>query len=634
MTATSTTTATLAITGTGLTATNISIQRYPIVTNGLSNLATASQPQTGWWWNASQGGRGYFLEVQNNTLFFAAYMYDTSGKPIWYLTQNPLTTNTSYAGLLTQYANGQTLGGVFKSANVSNSNIGSITINFPTTTTAQLTLPNSPAISMVRYSFGTASTGFSLTSTVAAEGGTLSDDYICDGTGSSPALSWSNPPAGTKEYALLMSTLPGDGTTKYNWVLYSIPVGINSLAKNTFGIGTNGPGSDGAAQAYQPPCSQGPGAKQYTFKLYALSGSPSVSSDSSKVTGDVLTSAISSLTLGTATLNLNATRTTNTASTTNCLNVRNSLTASTTGVAQASCDATYAYVSSTGIATHTMMNGIVATNLQVPTKQNFLGANGWKIPLNPAIAATTTAAVDGPIGIIINGVPIFNPCKQGGCTNGDTKALGELDICNGHAGRADDYHYHAAPTCVMAGKTSNYWDTHPVGWALDGYAIFGYNDATGSVASRDSICGGNTSSVQNAPSGYSYHVTDTSPYVLSCFRGSPSPDLAGQGAKYSPMRQPPVTPFAVSNMTLSTDATDGYQVLQFTSGVAFTTTETGTDSYANKAGTYKIRYTQVSGSALVALLALNENKNKTACWTFQFVDSTAATTQPTVSYCR
>ena len=253
----------------------------------------------------------------------------------------------------------------------------------------------------------------------------------------------------------------------------------------------------------------------------------------------------------------------------------NSLKASTTGSASAGCDNTYAYVSSNGLASHTMMNGITATNLQVPVAQNFFGGNAWKIPLNPAIASITTTAVDGPIGVAINGVPIFNPCKQGGCANGDTKVLGELDVCNGHAGRADDYHYHAAPVCMMAGKAASYWDSHPLGWALDGFAIFGYNNADGSVATRDSICGGNTLAVPNAPAGYSYHVTDTSPYVLSCFRGTPSPDLAGQSAKYAPMRQPPVTPFGVSNMTLGTDVSDGYQVLQFSSAKTFVTTETG-----------------------------------------------------------
>jgi hypothetical protein len=183
-----------------------------------------------------------------------------------------------------------------------------------------------------------------------------------------------------------------------------------------------------------------------------------------------------------------------------------------------------------------MMDGITATNLQVPIQQNFLGANGWKIPLTPAIATTPTQVLDGPVGVAINGVPIFNPCKQGGCappSGGDTKLLGELDSCNGHAGRADDYHYHAAPTCLMAGQAANYWDTHPLGWALDGFAIFGYNDPNGLVASRDGICGGNTTPNSNAPAGYAYHVTNASPYVLSCLRGTPSPDLAGQGAKRS-----------------------------------------------------------------------------------------------------
>lgn len=280
------------------------------------------------------------------------------------------------------------------------------------------------------------------------------------------------------------------------------------------------------------------------------------------------------------------------------------------------------------------MNGITASNLQVPVAQNFFGTKAWKIPLVPVVATSKTAATDGPIGIAINGVPIFNPCKQGGCQNGDTKVLGELDVCNGHAGRGDDYHYHAAPTCLMAGQAPSYWNTHPLGWALDGFAIFGYNNADGSVANRDGVCGGNTSAVSNGPSGYSYHVTDTSPYVLSCFHGTPSSDLANQGTKYLPVRKPPVTPFPVSAMTLTTDATDGYQVLQFNSAQTFTSTETGTDSYSNLAGTYKIRYKAITGAALTTLLAATTNTGKTACWEFQFKNGAGTTNQPTISYCR
>ena len=431
-----------------------------------------------------------------------------------------------------------------------------------------------------------------------------------------------------------MTNLPGDGTTKYNWVLYGIPGTKTGLTKDSYGVGTLGVGSDGPNLAYQPPCSQGLGEKSYIFTVYALSAPP-VLPATGAVTGATLAAAMASVTLGKAALSLAYNRTATAGGLgVNCGYVTSAVKASTTGLASVGCDATYAYIASSGLATHAMMDGITASNLQIPLGQNFYGSNAWKIPLNPTIAATTTTAVDGPIGVAINGVPIFNPCKQGGCSNGDTKVLGELDVCNGHAGRADDYHYHAAPSCLMAGKPASYWDTHPLGWALDGFAIFGYNNADGTVAIRDGVCGGNTSTVIGAPAGYRYHVTDTSPYVLSCFRGTPSPDLAGQGGKYAPIRQPPVTPFAVSAMTLVTDAADAYQVLQFTTARSFVSTETGTDGYTNPAGSYRIRYKPVSGSALATLLALSQNSGKAACWNFQFTTTGGSQTQPTVSYCR
>ena len=517
------------------------------------------------------------------------------------------------------------------SGSTNTSTTSATTASSGATTTTVITTPSVP------------SGPFALTSSAAAEGGALPAEYTCDGASASPALAWTNAPAATKEFALLMTTVPVTGSVKYNWVLSGIPANATSLARNTSGVGTAGVGSDGPTASYQAPCSQGPGAKTYTFTLYALSASPSLSVAANAVTGSALASAITSITLASTALNLNYTRGTSTptptptpttpaTASTPCGYVTDSLLGSTTGVATATCDSSYAYLASNGLATHAMMNGITATNLQVPVAQNFFGTNAWKIPLAPALASATTSAVDGPIGVAINGVPIFNPCKQGGCQNGDTKVLGELDVCNGHAGRADDYHYHAAPTCLMAGHAPSYWNTHPLGWALDGFAIFGYNNADGTTASRDGVCGGNTSAVSNGPAGYSYHVTDASPYVLSCFRGTPSPDLAGQGAKFSPLRKPPVTPFPNSAMTLTTDAADGYQVLQFTSAQPFTTTATGSDSYANSPGTYKIRYKPLTGTELTSLLA--SNPGKTACWSFQFASGAGVTTQPTTSYCR
>lgn len=514
-----------------------------------------------------------------------------------------------------------------------------------TAANAQGVGPASNAISVTPVA---ASSSFTLTSSAAVNNGTLPVAYTCDGTGSTLPLAWSNPPAGTAEFALLLSTDPTPTTLKYDWVLYHIPATTTSLDKDSFLVGTVGVGDDGPGTAYDPPCSQGPGAKIYTITLYALSAVPTFSVPASQITGEDVASAISSITLGSAALNVSYSRDPTTApgSSTNCLYIRNSLQIAQSGATSIGCDGTYAYISSLGMpigsVTDQTMNGITSTNLQVPTPTDFLGANGWKIPLAATLASSATSVASGPIGVAINGVPIFNPCVQSGnctATNGDTKGEGQLDTCNGHAGRADDYHYHAAPVCLMAEQSnSSYWNTHPIGWLLDGFAVFGYDNADGSTPVRDP-CGGSILSGSQIPSGYpytyAYHVIDTFPYITdNCISGVPSPDLANQASKYNPMRQPPVTPFNDTNMTLTTDPTDGYQVLQFTSAASFDTTETGSDSYINPAGTYKIRFKQVTGAALAALLALNQNAGATACWNFEFTDSNGNTTQPTVSYCK
>ncbi len=472
-------------------------------------------------------------------------------------------------------------------------------------------------------------------SSPADENGNFSADYTCDGTGSTLPLAWSNAPAGTREFAVLMTTLPPDGVTKWNWVLYNIPASTTRLVKDAYHAGTLGNGSDGPGNQYNPPCSKGPGPKRYTWTVYALSAKPVIPAGTRRVTGDVITAAIKDITLASASITLTHTRRTDAPGySAECRQIMDSIRASRQGSATVTCDNTYAYIASDALPNHPMMDGIVSSNLQVPIAQNFHGENAWKIPLHPQMAEKPTNVVDGPIGVAVNGVPIFNPCTQGGCvTGGDTKVLGQLDTCNGHAGRADDYHYHAAPNCMMAAQPDNFWNTHPVGWALDGFAIFGYKDADGTMAERDDLCGGNRKQVPNAPQGYSYHLTDASPYVMNCLAGFPSPDLANQGRKFRPLRQPPVRPFRLTNMTLRVDPSDGYQVLEFTSRIPFVSTETGRDQYNNAPGTYKIRYKEIIGQELADLIQMR-GRPATACWNFQFLDASGKVTQNPVDYCR
>jgi phosphatidylethanolamine-binding protein (PEBP) family uncharacterized protein len=473
--------------------------------------------------------------------------------------------------------------------------------------TATNAVGTGPASAAVSGTPKAASTTLALTSVGGVSTGELSVAYTCDGTAVSPPLVWAGAPSGTVGYAVIMSTVPVSGPSKYNWLLYSIPAGTTSLAADAKTTGTFGNADDGGGLAYAPPCSPGAGAKEYTFTVYALSGSPNLSGlTAEQVTGTVLTAALAPVTIASVSLTLTVTRT---QTTINCTQIRTSFAAyATSNSLSLTCDATYGFFNTFGIqSAHAMMNGITATNQQVPLAQNFTGANAWRIPLLPTVAATNVSANDGPIGIAVNGVPLFNPCKQGGCNaaagGGDTKVLGELDLCNGHAGRADDYHYHAAPVCMMANQAEHYWDTHPLGWALDGFGIFGYFGPDGATATRDNICGGNTTAHPNAPSGYAYHVTEVSPYILSCFFGDPSPDFADQAQKFSPLR-PPGTPVTASNMTLNATATSlaigGTTTMQWTSG----------------GSTFEILYRRTSN----------------LCWNFIFRTNGAQTS--TSDYCR
>jgi phosphatidylethanolamine-binding protein (PEBP) family uncharacterized protein len=137
-------------------------------------------------------------------------------------------------------------------------------------------------------------TPFVLTSSALVDGGTIPVTYTCEDSsgGISPPLAWSGAPQGTVEFALTVTTVAVDGT-KYNWVLYHIPASTTGLVANTSGVGTTGASTDGPDLKFYPPCSSGAGVRQYTFTLYALAASPTLST--SPVNGDTLMEQISPL---------------------------------------------------------------------------------------------------------------------------------------------------------------------------------------------------------------------------------------------------------------------------------------------------------------------------------------------------
>lgn len=132
---------------------SIPIQRFDIVTNGSTTSQSSTNPEKGYWWNPAEAGRGFSLEVQNGTMLFAGYMYDSDGNPIWYSSQGPLTNSGLYQGNWVQNGFGQTLTGTYKPSSIVNASVGALTIQFNSTTTATMFLPDGRQINIQRFRF-------------------------------------------------------------------------------------------------------------------------------------------------------------------------------------------------------------------------------------------------------------------------------------------------------------------------------------------------------------------------------------------------------------------------------------------------------------------------------------------------
>jgi YHYH protein len=206
-------------------------------------------------------------------------------------------------------------------------------------------------------------------------------------------------------------------------------------------------------------------------------------------------------------------------------------------------DETYIYIESDGLPAHLMMIGIRSWQQQAPLPQPYVGANAWRIPRHAEIAATPISAKHalyrGAIALAINGVPIFNALNNRG---DDAYLAGELDRWGGHAGRADDYHYHIAPLHLQA----IVGPAQPIAYALDGFAMYGLTEPDGApVTGLDEFNGH-----FDAAGNYHYHATPTYPYINGGMRGvvRVRDDQVDPQPQAAPVR-PPLQPLAGARIT-------------------------------------------------------------------------------------
>jgi hypothetical protein len=144
----------------------IPIQRLDFGPGGASATEPATNPETGWWYNPEEGGRGFAVEVQNGSMYLAGYMYDPNGNPVWYLANGPMGTTVLFQGTWVQFANGPTLTGAYKVPNLANGTVGSVTVQFLSPSNATMTLPDGRQIPLSRYYFGASASP--LTSTMVS----------------------------------------------------------------------------------------------------------------------------------------------------------------------------------------------------------------------------------------------------------------------------------------------------------------------------------------------------------------------------------------------------------------------------------------------------------------------------------
>jgi Raf kinase inhibitor-like YbhB/YbcL family protein len=115
-----------------------------------------------------------------------------------------------------------------------------------------------------------------LTSSAFAHNGAIPKKYTCDGGDTSPPLSWSGVPPGTKSLVLIVDDpdAPDPAAPKMtwvHWVLYNLPPSAAGLAEGATRLpaGTAEGTNDWQRTGYGGPCPP-VGRHRYSYKLYAL----------------------------------------------------------------------------------------------------------------------------------------------------------------------------------------------------------------------------------------------------------------------------------------------------------------------------------------------------------------------------
>jgi len=116
--------------------------------------------------------------------------------------------------------------------------------------------------------------GFALRSSAFAAQGEIPKRFTCEGEDVSPPLAWSEPPPGTRSFALIVSDPDAPDprapqTTWIHWVVYELPAPARALEAGSLPAGARSGRNDWGRTGYGGPCPP-VGRHRYVHTVYAL----------------------------------------------------------------------------------------------------------------------------------------------------------------------------------------------------------------------------------------------------------------------------------------------------------------------------------------------------------------------------
>lgn len=156
----------------------------------------------------------------------------------------------------------------------------------------------------------------------------------------------------------------------------------------------------------------------------------------------------------------------------------------------------------------TFGGGTFTKNPNTITSQSFT----FRIPLNPTVTSNHTATPLGPIGVALNGVPLYN---QYAGPNNQVLAgeINSFDKYYGHPQQQGQYHYHVEPLYLTTVKSTK---SGLMGFLLDGFPVYGPQEEDSTIVTSSNLDDyhGHTHATIDYPNGiYHYHFTDDAPYL-------------------------------------------------------------------------------------------------------------------------